>query len=185
MAKRKHITLKTKLAATLLRLGHVPYNDAKQMTEGQIISLYQFDHNIFHESGHPDRDLFWNLRPMLIHEHREKTRRDAHVIAKGRRIRAWNARKFSDAVADAPALRTGPGESKRHTGHGAHVAVAPRPARRTEQGLAGLGRAGLGEAGHGLAGSGKAWRGRVKRKIPSRPFDRRFKRKVSGEVTKR
>jgi hypothetical protein len=85
--RRRRISDRTKLAATLLDRGDIPYNDAKLMTASQIISLYHFDHNMFHESGHPDRDKYWNLKPRLIREHREKTKRDAAIIAKGRRIR--------------------------------------------------------------------------------------------------
>ena len=123
VAKRKHISLKTKLAATLLRLGQVPYNDAKQMTPDQIISLYHFDHNILHETNLPERDSFWNLEPLLIRTHREKTRRDATVIAKGRRIRNRHS------AAETLTLRTEPGESKRRAGHGVHDIAAPRPVR--------------------------------------------------------
>lgn len=57
------------------------------MTEDQFLSLFHFDHNILHETGHPDRDAFWNLTPMLIQAHRTKTKADAKVIAKGKRIR--------------------------------------------------------------------------------------------------
>jgi hypothetical protein len=163
MASRKQPSLSTKLASALLALGDIPYDDAKAMTAAQIISLYQFDHGILHETGHPDRDRYWNLTPMLIQRHREKTLNDLRIISKGRRLRAKlpNAKMITaldelDAAADAPALRTGPGESQRHAGHGAHVAAAPRPARS-----------------------------RSTRKIISRPFDRRFKRKLSGKVVPR
>jgi ribonuclease HIII len=84
---RKHISWKTKYASALLALRHIPYDDAKQMTEDQIISLYQVDHNILYESLNPDRDKYWNLTPTLIKEHREKTKADAKVIAKGKRLR--------------------------------------------------------------------------------------------------
>lgn len=85
---RKKIRDRTKLCSALLALGIIPYSDAKKMTEDQLLSLWHFDHNILHETGHPDRDKFWNLTPMLIQPHREKTKRDAKIIAKGRRIRA-------------------------------------------------------------------------------------------------
>ena len=84
---RKHISWKTSYACALLALGEIPYDDAKQMTEDQIISLYHRDHNILYETGHPDRDKFWNLKPKLIAQHRTKTSADAKIIAKGRRIR--------------------------------------------------------------------------------------------------
>lgn len=85
---RKHVSWKTKYASALLALGHIPYADAKQMTEDQIISLYHVDHfPHLHSSEHPDRDAYWNLTPHLIQAHRTKTKTDAKVIAKSRRIR--------------------------------------------------------------------------------------------------
>lgn len=86
--RRKHISDSTRLAAELLERGEIPYEHAKLMGETNFLSLYQIDHNIYHESGHPDRDEFWNLKHRLIAEHREKTKRDAAIIAKGRRLRA-------------------------------------------------------------------------------------------------
>jgi hypothetical protein len=85
--KRKHIPNKTLRAALLVQLGDIPYEHAKLMTEDQIISLYEVDHCILYESGHPDRDKFWNLTHLLIRAHREKTKQDAGIIGKGRRIR--------------------------------------------------------------------------------------------------
>jgi|SRR5262245_22421541 len=84
--KRKRISDRTKLAATLLALHDVPYEHAKLMSEDQIISLYHWDHNALHafEGG----DEFWNLTPMLIAAHRQKTKLDAAKIAKSKRIRA-------------------------------------------------------------------------------------------------
>jgi hypothetical protein len=88
--KRKHISWKTRCAAALLSTFQCRnmYDDAKQMTEDQFLSLFHWDHNILYETGHEDRDQFWNLTPMLIKKHREKTKQDARVIAKSRRIRA-------------------------------------------------------------------------------------------------
>jgi hypothetical protein len=99
--KRKHISWKTKCAAALAvvdRLRHdlyisesmFSYDQLKQMTEEKFLSRWEFDHNILHSSEHKDRDKFWNLTPMPREEHREKTKQDAKVIAKSRRIRAWN-----------------------------------------------------------------------------------------------
>lgn len=93
MSRRKHISWKTRCASATLafidatdRRG-LGYADAKLMTEDQFLSLFHWDHNILHETGHPDADKFWNLAPMLIRTHREKTKTDAKVIAKSRRIR--------------------------------------------------------------------------------------------------
>lgn len=81
---RKHISLKTKLAAALLALGDIPYDDAKQMTADQIVSLYQFDHGILHAIDPIDEP--WNLTPRLIAPHRAKSRRDMSAVAKVRRL---------------------------------------------------------------------------------------------------
>lgn len=80
-------SLETKLAATLLALGVIPYDDAKAMGRTNFLSLFAFDHNIRHaEDG---TDEFYNLAPMLIPAHREKTRKiDVPEIAKNKRIRA-------------------------------------------------------------------------------------------------
>ena len=96
--KRKAISWKTKCAAAVLdaqlvreRFGLYPhrwYDDAKRMTEDQFLSLFQWDHNILHATHDENRDMFWNLTPLLIKEHREKTKVDAKVIAKSKRIRA-------------------------------------------------------------------------------------------------
>lgn len=93
---RKHISFKTKLASALLALDDVPYLEAKQMTEDEFISRYQFDHNILHAVEVVDH--FSNLRPMLIAAHREKSRADAKTVAKVRRIdEKWGP--FMSAVA--------------------------------------------------------------------------------------
>lgn len=156
MAKRKHISWKTKCASALVALGRMPYSDAKEMTEDQLLSLFHWDHNILHETGHEDRDKFWNLTPMFIAAHRAKTKRDAAIIAKGRRIRAKNsAGAGTDQARLRPApLRIGPGEVVRGNTFGARQASAPRPAR-------------------------------FKHKIKSRGFDTRYKRKLDGTVVKR
>lgn len=81
---RKRIPWKTKYAAALLALGHVPYEHAKLMHEDQIISLYQIDHGMLHAFDGPD--AFWNLTPKLVREHREKSKRDKSITAKADRI---------------------------------------------------------------------------------------------------
>lgn len=82
--KRKHISLKTKLAAALKWIGEIPHDDAKQMTEDQIISLFHWDHNQLFIHGGPDK--FWNLTPILILSHRKKTAKDKAIIAKTNRL---------------------------------------------------------------------------------------------------
>jgi hypothetical protein len=63
------------------------YDDAKKMTEDQFLSLFEWDHNMLVSSGHEDIDMFWNLTPLFRKAHREKTKADAKIIAKSRRIR--------------------------------------------------------------------------------------------------
>ena len=82
--KRKHISLKTKLASTLLALGHVPYDDAKRMTAEQIIAHYEWDHGILHALG--GTDDWWTLKPMMVAEHRQKSRKDTAAVAKVKRL---------------------------------------------------------------------------------------------------
>lgn len=83
--KRRHIGLEVKLAATLLALGDIPYEDAKKMTAAQICSLYQFDHYPILHAIEPI-DEPWNLRPMFHAPHREKSRRDTSAVAKVKRL---------------------------------------------------------------------------------------------------
>lgn len=84
---RKHVPLKTKLAAALLALGHIDYEESKAMTAGQIISRYDFDHwPILHALG--GQDVPWNLRPLLRAKHREKSSKDTTAVAKVKRIEA-------------------------------------------------------------------------------------------------
>jgi len=97
MRRRGHISLKTKLAATLCEMvmpdGNggfvkiIPHDDAVKMSEDQVLSLFHFDHGLFHSQD--GADDFWNLTPMLILPHRAKTRQqDIPQIAKTKRITA-------------------------------------------------------------------------------------------------
>lgn len=86
--KRKHISWKKKYACALLALGDVPYGHAREMTADQMISLYHVDHGILHETENENVDQWWNLTPRLISAHRIKTKQDAKIIAKSRRLRA-------------------------------------------------------------------------------------------------
>lgn len=99
MSKRRpHISLKVRLAATLLLIvdkdGNrvVSHDDAKLMSAEQIISLYEFHHSPIPKAepfNGPDEP--WNLEPRLIAEHSRITnkdngtgRSDRKVIAKVR-----------------------------------------------------------------------------------------------------
>ncbi len=95
MRRRGHISFKTKLAATLCEMltddgtgklvKIIPHEDAVKMTEDQVLSLFRFDHGLYHAQDGSDE--FWNLTPMLIEAHNVKTRqRDNPQMAKTRRI---------------------------------------------------------------------------------------------------
>jgi hypothetical protein len=129
---RKPISLKTKLASALLTMLRpdetgklvpiIPHEHAKQMSDEQIISLFQFDHYpIPHAHGGPDES--WNLEPRLIAEHRIKTAtKDVPIIAKTKRIqdRERGIRKASTlrsaGFRKAPAQRSASRPLTRHEG---------------------------------------------------------------------
>jgi len=152
MPGRKHISARKRAAIFALALGDVPYADAKKMTEDQILSLYHLDHNMLYENKHPDRDEYWNYTPRLIREHREKTKHDAAIIAKGRRLRE------NPVVLMADAVSAGCREGVRNA-----VERLNRHDRYQD-------------------GWNRIW---GKRKIRSRGFDKRRRRKMDGTVVKR
>jgi hypothetical protein len=83
------VNLQTKLAAALLGLGHISYEEArdKKLTAKQIISRHEVDHFPKRKcDGGPDEP--WNLVWRLKEEHRRKTHQiDVPQIWKGKRIR--------------------------------------------------------------------------------------------------
>lgn len=187
MTKRKHISWKTKCASALLNamrehppFPFVDYDDAKQMTEDQFLSLFQWDHNILHETGSPDVDKYWNLTPMLIKAHREKTKTDAAIIAKGRRIRqkergivelSREIREFARENPDralAEAFMQGTYEGKKEANN-LWTKEANRPGGALQWTT-------LLKAGE---------RELKKRKIQSRGFDKTKRKKMDGTVVKR
>lgn len=168
MSKRKHISWKTKYASALLALGHIPYDDAKLMSEDQIISLYHVDHNILHETEHEDRDKFWNLTPMLIPAHREKTKADVSIIAKSRRIRRQGHTLILSQEARKPANEI---ELIETLGEAFREGMFYGREQANENWVKEANRPG------GAIG----W----KRKIQSRGFDKTLKRKLDGQVVKR
>lgn len=87
MAARKHISLKTKLAAAIGALFFT-YDERKELSEDQILSLIQWDHDpIPHTPPYNGPDTHENLTPRLIVPHRVKTATvDIPRIAKGRRV---------------------------------------------------------------------------------------------------
>lgn len=82
--KRKRISFKTKLAAALRELAQIPHDHAEQMTADQVISLFVFDHNVYHVHGGSDEHF--NLTPLLIAPNRIKTGKDVTQIRKTDRI---------------------------------------------------------------------------------------------------
>jgi len=86
--------LREKLAAVLRDLmvevdgkleRAIPWEHARQMTAGEVLSLFHFDHNIYHVHNGPMKH--WNLTARLIREHRVKTAQvDRPQIAKTGRI---------------------------------------------------------------------------------------------------
>jgi hypothetical protein len=83
MAKRKSISDRTKLAATIRELFQIPYEHAKLIHEDQIISLVHYDHGILHAVEPIDEH--WNLTPKLIADHRKKSKVDTGIAAKSKR----------------------------------------------------------------------------------------------------
>ena len=80
--RRKHIPLKTKLAAALCQMlrpnaeGNlepvIDHESSKAMTEDQVLSVFNWDH--YPVPKHRDGpDTHWNLTPRPIIEHRHKS----------------------------------------------------------------------------------------------------------------
>lgn len=87
--RRKDPTLKDKLAAALRVIAEIQFSHARQMSADQIISLFQFHHILYHAQDGSDEH--WNLEPMLIQAHRERTAKiDVPQIGKTRRISKEN-----------------------------------------------------------------------------------------------
>lgn len=93
---RKKIGLKTKLAATLCQMVKpsdgggfervIPHDQAKRMTEDQVLAVFHFDHDPI-PKAHDGPDKHWNLTPRPRGEHCEKTaKRDIPMIAKVKRL---------------------------------------------------------------------------------------------------
>lgn len=98
---RRHISLTTKLAAMMLMvpqrdefgrpkvdgmgnfISMLTYDEARQMTARQVVSLIQWDHSVLHALSGSDE--FWNLTPRFLLEHRAKTKKDVKALAKIKR----------------------------------------------------------------------------------------------------
>lgn len=93
-SNRSHVSLRTKLAAVLRDLAverngrlerALSYEEAKALTDDQILSLFQWDHGIHHAIGGTIQH--WNLTARFIAEHRAKTAKiDIPMLAKADRI---------------------------------------------------------------------------------------------------
>lgn len=96
MRDRKHISLKTKLAAALCHMLRVdesgnlvriiPHQEAVSLSADEIISRFHFDHDpIPHAEDGPDEP--WNLPPRVKADHLAKTSKvDIPRIAKNKRV---------------------------------------------------------------------------------------------------
>lgn len=82
---RKHISLKTKLAAAICQL-FLTHDEAQALSEEQVLQLVAWDHYpIPHAEGGPD--THFNLTATLVPGHKEKTAKiDIPGIAKRKRI---------------------------------------------------------------------------------------------------
>jgi hypothetical protein len=86
--KRKHIPLKTKLAAALACMlpdGIETIARHGNWTENDILAMFEWDHIVLHSWGGGDE--WFNLHPMMKAEHRAKSRLDTKRAAKVKRIR--------------------------------------------------------------------------------------------------
>ena len=196
MSKRKHISWKTKCAAALAELGYVSYVDLKTMTEDQFLSLWQWDHNIFHSGtrsvARPEGgleftplnpDVFWNLTPMLIKKHGEKTRNDLKIIAKSRRIRKKYRRPAEGYIIGGGGA--GGGGSSNYDWEGTKVLTAMGDAIGSglREGMRSAYERIVAEERAGKHNPLRHWK--LGRKIRSRGFDKTKRRKMSGKVVKR
>lgn len=186
MSSRKHISWKKRCAIFALALGDVPYEDAKQMTEDQILSLYHLDHNMLHEGGHPDREKFWNFTPRLIREHREKSKRDAKIIAKGRRIR--RRRGITEKMVQHelfPGLAS-VGDVPLGAGNQAMLSIADALSSGLREGVkSAMERIARDPRNEKYSEGWARIFGKSKRKIRSRGFDKTKTRRMDGTVTER
>ena len=85
--KRRHIPLKSKLAAALACLlpqADRDYYRRHNTPADEILKLFEWDHIALCALG--GSDLWWNLDPKSKAEHREKSRRDTSIVAKVKRI---------------------------------------------------------------------------------------------------
>lgn len=87
MSKRGHISMTEKAAALAAVVLGIPYEHRVLMSAEQVLSLLNFDHDPV-PYAHGGSDEHFNLTPLSIMGHREKTaKHDVPMIAKTKRIR--------------------------------------------------------------------------------------------------
>jgi hypothetical protein len=88
MTGRAYIPYPERLAATLACLLPQEHRDElrqRMVDSAAVLGLFHFHHITFHANR--GSDFWWNLHPMLIATHRERTRKiDVPAIAKGKRL---------------------------------------------------------------------------------------------------
>jgi hypothetical protein len=85
--KRDYIPYPERLAAVLSMLLSQEERDAlreAKVTADDVIALFEFDHNVLH--AHDGSDKWWNLTPMQVKPHRQKSSGDTKIAAKIKRI---------------------------------------------------------------------------------------------------
>lgn len=86
---RKYVAIREKWAAALSLLLPQDVRDnlrERKVPAKTVIALFDQDHVVLHAFDGPDR--WWNFTPMLRAVHREKSRRDTSIVAKGDRLKA-------------------------------------------------------------------------------------------------
>lgn len=84
---RKYINLRERLAAALSMLLPQELRDelrAAKVPAKQIIAMFHQDHGELYALGGADR--WWNLTPLLVIVHKQKSRKDTSIVAKVRRL---------------------------------------------------------------------------------------------------
>lgn len=112
--KRKYIPLPEKLAAALACLLPQEARDdlrSRKVPASEVLSLFNFDHIVLFSIG--GSDDWWNISPILVAPHREKSKRDIAIVAKAKRI----DKKWSD-IAPAPTPSKWPKRKMQSRGFG-------------------------------------------------------------------
>lgn len=118
--KRKHIPLKTKLAAALACLLPPGRRDELRRYRAKaddVLSLFEWDHIVLHAPPFNGSDAWWNMDPKHVAEHRKKSRRDTSIVAKVKRLRQAPA-----VAAGRPKPKTG----SRHWGDNGRATGVPK-----------------------------------------------------------